>query len=228
MDSTGTIINDSPNNQGRPYYYALLLESETSESGQSKPTLPILEFISTIHNVPYLRFILADVAETLRQLNNTNSPLLRHIEIDFSMAEIQATLEAFNEMTVITYMQFVLNVLQDTDLSPLKSISIVHICFSHILATVKRHIYSLSKNENMKNYACCLITGIVHCIDLETAALIFKHAIILFQSKQYNQEVQESIKFFKNFNVHFEGDGGKDEVTEAVNVVSEEMEADKL
>lgn len=99
LDGTGTII-EAPKNQNRPLYYTLLIKSSTSERDQTKPALPILEFISTVHNVPYLTMILAILFNAIQSLNESKELVLRHIEMDFSMAEIQATLKAFNEMTV--------------------------------------------------------------------------------------------------------------------------------
>lgn len=223
LDGTGTIIS-APNNQNRPYYYAVLLQSSTLETGHIKPALPIMELISTVHNVPFLTMALTTLADALKTLNKSKELVLHNVEMDFSRGEIQSTLKAFNDMTISQYINFVWEALLENYLNRISSFIVVHVCSSHILVEAKRTVRKITKNDQIRIYACNVITAIIHATDLGTAASILKHAVVLFETEFQQQNVKESMTFITKFS---EGTNELEKNLPEIENIENEMKIDK-
>lgn len=96
-------------------------------------------------------------------------------------------------------MNFVWQALLDNNLNRLLTITIVHVCSSHLIRGIKRAFRKLTKDERIIIYACYIVTGIIHATDLKTAASIWKHAVLLFGTPLDDKKLYESVRFIRQF-----------------------------
>lgn len=110
------------------------------------PTFPLMEFISSCHNADFLSFTLDLFVEATKYFLNEGDvkPVIDKIEIDRTLALMQAISRSFINMSLLQYLKVVSsNINKDT--GKIKSdlnMTIIHTCSSHLINTWWYLLYS--------------------------------------------------------------------------------------
>lgn len=132
LDATGKVaVHPDPLNTKPLYYYPLVLPG-SEEYGP----LPIAEFLSDTHTVPQISYFLSTFNHAMHLLIN-RKVIIKKLETDFSLALITSAILSFNQMSVYAYLDLLYkHVVQKNTSFP--NLTIIHICSTHMLKTVKR------------------------------------------------------------------------------------------
>lgn len=159
LDATGSIIANPPNVKKQIYYYALVLPG----SYRYGP-LPLLEFISEVHSVPYISRPLSVFNHSIQQMTSRNL-VIDKIETDFSLALIQAALKAFNNgMSLSSYLNLMYEFMQENTEKE-QTFTYIHVCSSHFIKTTIKKALSLYSEKDRVHLLGALITQLIHCAD---------------------------------------------------------------
>ncbi|CAG9790408.1 unnamed protein product [Diatraea saccharalis] len=175
LDATGSLIKKPKDDCKRIFYYSLILRGD--EKNERSP-FPVAEFISAAHSVPYITFFLSTVCLVLKKLSS-RSPIINKIETDFSMALLQATSQAVNKLALIEYVNTIFN-----KFTRIQSMTILHICSSHMIKTFSRKIktFGIKRKSKVYEVSMRLAANLIHCQSKEQAGEIFKTVIMLFST----------------------------------------------
>ena len=224
LDSTGTIIADPPGNEKRPYYYALILPGISGLS----PAFPLLEFITVCHTADFILFCLSLFVDATKHFitEGDTKPVFNKIQMDCSMALIQSTSRAFNQITILQYLKFVWSKInQDTGkIEVIMNITIIHICSSHLISAGKKRIKIFTCDDVARQYQGFVLTSLIHTKDLFTAARIVTCAVIVFCSEKKIPEFYEALDYIKKITYT----GEAEECTHRVTELSEDLESRKI
>lgn len=139
LDATGRVVAKALNSTGPVMYYALTIPG-SNEFG----SLPVAEFISSVHSVLHITYFLSTFTTAIRK--RTSREVVNKIEVDFSIALIQAVLKSFNDMNLSKYLEETYRLCSES-VSSIPNFTIVHVCSTHILRTVKRKGNELLKDR---------------------------------------------------------------------------------
>lgn len=222
LAATGTIIQDAPGGEKRPYYYALILAANSD----ILPAFPLLEFISTCHNVNFLLFCLnlfVDATKNFLEECDTK-PVIDKIEVDWTLALMQSTSRAFNNMSLLQYLKFVwININKNTGKIELNlNITVIHICSSHLINAVKKRSQVFTSNGVVRRYQNFVLSSLIHTTDLNTAASIVIRVVKVFGLKSEIPDFFEALTCIQKITDTGEVDASEDERFE----IDEELKAE--
>ncbi|KAH0546771.1 hypothetical protein KQX54_015059 [Cotesia glomerata] len=191
-DATSSLIAPIKNVSKRILYYVLSLPGKHDEYGPC----PVAEFISTVHDAHYQTIFLSTVMDTLSRFTKKKL-IVDKVESDFCLTGIQAIIMGFNCFTLKKYLEITHDIAEKTtDIF----FTVVHICSTHLLNTVRRKLKECSMSKATKKLASHWISQLVHCTSIEEAKTIFNDRCIVFGKEwSYGLEWKYSIRFGSQF-----------------------------
>ena len=143
--------------------------------------------------------------------------------MDCSMALIQASSKAFNNMTILQYLKFVWTKVNHDNgkIESILNISVIHICSSHLINAGRKRIKVFTTEDIGRHYQGFILTSLIHSTDLISAANIVICATIFFCSERKIPEFYNALSFIKNLT----DIGEAEECTERVTELSPDLES---
>ncbi|KAH0567940.1 hypothetical protein KQX54_016454 [Cotesia glomerata] len=181
INATGSLIAPIKNVSKRILYYVLSLPGKHNEYGPC----PVAEFISTVHDAHYQTIFLSTVMDTLSRFTKKKL-IVDKVESDFCLAGIQAIIMGFNRFTLKKYLEIIHDIAVNEKTTDI-SFTVVHICSTHFLNTVRRKLKECSMSKATKKLALHWISQLVHCTSIEEAKTIFNDGCIVF-GKEWSDE----------------------------------------
>ena len=153
FDATGSIIKNIAG-QKKPFFYSII-----SRDLKKKLILPIAEFVTTAHDSVSITKYLFSIRKILENSLNANKRFILPpiVVTDFSWALITAVLEAFNNCSVINYLNWTFDVIlkysENNQLNQIMKTRII-ICQTHIFKAVvhKTNIFIEQRRSKELNY----------------------------------------------------------------------------
>ena len=153
FDATGSIIKNI-SGQKKPFFYSIV-----SRDIKNKLILPVAEFVTTSHDSISITKYLFSIKKIFENSLNENKRFIIPpiVVTDFSWALIISVLEAFNNCSVVNYINWAFDVLfkysENNQLNQLMKTRII-ICQTHIFKAVvqKTNICIDKKRLSEKNY----------------------------------------------------------------------------
>ncbi|XP_066585532.1 metacaspase-2-like [Prorops nasuta] len=156
--------------------------------------LPIAECITDSHDILSLTHFLNSFHHSMRCISS-QKVIINKIETDFSFALIQSGINAFNKINLNRYLILSYEAIIHEQIETFcNNYTIFHICSTHFLKTVIRKIKSITKSKDLQILAGRAITKLIHCDDLETAAIIFANIVKVFGKKFVQHKKQCNIR----------------------------------
>lgn len=146
LDATGGLVK-SPNKHPA-FYYALTIAVQTHEKDPADP-FPITDMISCSHTKD-------TIEEWLKSFRNYVEkdlkmwPIFKSVVEDFSFAEINAVLDAFNRIDIVKYLNVCYNLV--TKFKDAKNLVKLHLCVSHFMHNMTADVnkYFKKKIKNLR------------------------------------------------------------------------------
>ncbi|CAL1672559.1 unnamed protein product [Lasius platythorax] len=209
LDATKRVVAKALNSRGPVMYYAL-----TIPVSKKFGSLPVAEFISSVHSVLHIAYFLSTFTTAIRK-RTSRELVVNKIEVDFSIALIQAVLKSFNNMNLSKYLEETYK-LRSESVSSIPNFTIVHVCSTHILRTVKRKGKELLKDRRFLCAAQYLITKLIHTTNLTEAQAIFKCGITIFESRFVSDELEKQLHRLSDMNAPSEIDCYMEKIPEEI------------
>lgn len=207
LDSTGRIVASPPGTSRRVQYYGLVL----SGNGETV-VLPIAEFISNCNTVYDINVFLSAVVTALKahavRKNILLTKIVDKIEVDWSMALINACVKAFNDTTLPLYLVWAWKFCKNQlDENVKNAFTVLHICSAHMFRAVRKNLHIFTNDADIQNVGKMVITKLIHATSLEEAALIFTSAIVVFCSATSSPDVEACLDHMKQLYTETECNG---------------------
>lgn len=190
FDATGKVIGRIPGEQRNVLYYALVLPAF-----EDYGTLPIAEFISTVQSTQYITIFLMSVITAIKQRTGCKRKIIAKIEVDYSLASIQAIMKACNDTTLSIHLKELYELIKLPHYElVVTSFIVVHICSVHILRAISRKLHYFTRSRNVHQIAKMFISQLIAACDLEPAEEILRDMVHVFETKNETEKVKIALK----------------------------------
>lgn len=125
--------------------------------------------------------------------------LIHEIVVDWSWAEMNAVIRAFNNMSVKEYMETVFKIISTQDKSKLKNLVVLLECSSHLTKTMKADVKKFFSSAQDRKVIFEILGGFFECKSWNEIVLMMKNFIIIFKFPLYDEEVKDALKSIESF-----------------------------
>lgn len=220
LDATGTVVRKASDDSKRVLYYGMVIQAPLP--GNSSVTCPILEMISSSHDIITIsQWLNAFKAFVLK--SKQSWPLFANVVTDFSYAQMHALCIGWNGFSsIFDYLNWCYDVLfKNKDGS---NMTIINVCVNHYTKIIVNHVYTnlkfgydSMKSVEMKRINNCVIDWICLLFNMESIEDIlqwFRWLSVVLLSKTKTQEMKNAFHMLQNkckdnygqFNCEREGD----------------------
>ena len=171
-DATGSVMKQM-NNQKRSYYYSLI---------GNHSSIPFLEFISTCHNSRWLGVMIDTFLVDIKKCVPSRELRPCVVVTDFSYAMIYSTLYAFNDMTVIPYLDHTYALLTDPERKlGRKRRTTVVICEAHMMKVMSVRFNRVERTASKRKAAMVIFSRLQRCSSMKVRYTIKRIACYPFR-----------------------------------------------
>lgn len=161
--------------------------------------LPVMEYISSENTSMAIGAFLRSF------INDCGRNLFKVIVTDFSFAMLHAVVNSFNDQKLTTYINVVYDYVNKDIKDIPKNLSLIVVCFSHMMNCVLRQINIKCENiAIIKRFIMCATAAIVSTSDIEEIKTIFRNMCIVCLSKKTTSDVQHIVKKINSSKVAFD------------------------
>ena len=183
------VIKKLPNDKKRILYYALTLPG----NGQNNPPLPVAEYLTNNHTTANMSGWLL---EFIRDVSSIKKLHVQRIETDFSYALLHAISRAFNESSLVRYLNDCYSVARG-DIPPAAIRTVIHICSAHSVKAFVNGLGRHCKEKCAKEFYCRVCAFLIDEIALPSISVTFFHLCIVGLSQNITAEVHESLVYLQ-------------------------------
>ena len=200
FDATGSILAKNKKDNPEMMLYFLIFPIKISEENKNHLCFNLAEFISESQTSFDIEIFLRTVINNIKKHQSGPSLQLVHeIVVDWSWAEINAVIEAFNNMTVKQYIQKCFELMINTDDISMHGFVTLLECSSHLtknmLVDVKKHF-----NEYQdQRFVCRMLGNLFDCKTWVDAKTMIYNLIQIFVTPKNTTNVQDAIKTFEGY-----------------------------
>ena len=201
--------------------YVLIFPLKTNDLNNKFLQFNLAEFISEIQTSFAIQQFLEYLANEIEMLTPSNFQLIHEIVVDWSWAEMNAIVMAFNRMTIKEYLQLTFLIMTTNENnSKLKNVVILLECSSHLTKTMKSDTKKFFTDYKLRSVVYEIMGKFFDCETWAELLNIMKNFIIIFTSSSYDNNVKESLKVMEKFK---DNSSSNDDITNS-NDDSEESE----
>lgn len=224
LDATGGLVRKPKISCKSLYYYALVLPILIYEN---EPTIPvaITDMVSGSHTYDTIHGWLFSFRIYLEK-EFKFWPIFQNIVIDFSFAEINSTVEAFNRIDIVQYINEAYHSLHTQDSNFKSKYVKIILCSNHLMNNMSRDV---CKHFPKYYRGTQILKSILAYFIVENNYVqlkeIFKNLVILLKSKYISKQTVESMENIlkiSNENINFSDDVEKD--CDAISVETRDLE----
>lgn len=142
VDSTGNIVRTPVGDYNKVLYTVAAVNIKNID-GKSALNFPFLELLSTLNTAFTIKMWLQYFKNEYEKYSMCEWPLFDHMISDFSRPILYAISEGWNNIKLIDYVNLIYDCYVSKNFNPLKSLTKIHLCYSHLLKnfsrTIKKH-----------------------------------------------------------------------------------------
>ncbi|KAJ8677933.1 hypothetical protein QAD02_013720 [Eretmocerus hayati] len=187
LDATGSILKKFDRMLRRIYIYSLVMSGEKVDS-----PFEVASFASSSHTREDILVFLDKVVRNLKLLT-VRRPVVDKMEMDFSLPLIQAACRGFNGVTSTVYLRMIFNAMRIGQV--LTHLTIIHICSTHTVGTVKKKVKSVMKNKQDQVMALRGVSRLIHSNSMKQAKAVVFHLYMVFGLPYRPANMNTSLKF---------------------------------
>lgn len=201
FDATGSILGKISSDRPEMMLYYLILPLKTNEKNTNHLRFNIAELVSESQTSFTIESFLRHVANDVKMLSSSNFQLIHEVVVDWSWAEINAVIKAFNNISVQNYIDTVFKIISTGDPLRLKSLVVLLECSSHLTHTMKSDVKKHVKDFVQQKLICMLLGQIFNCESWVQACSVIEDLIAVLTSKTKNCRVELAIVRIQNNDV---------------------------
>lgn len=187
FDATGSILSKLKPENSELMIYFLIFAMKTADINEHHLRFNVAEFISESQKSTTIEMFLRHVVSFSKTL------LFHEIVLDWSWAEMNAVVNAFNNMTVKEYLQLTFDIMTTGDVSKLDGLLVMKECSSHLTKTMKEDIKKHFADFNSQAKICNLLGNIFDSRSMEEATVRIKSLIIVLSSPCQSNDVTAAL-----------------------------------
>ena len=208
IDATGSILQNIKG-QKRPYLYSIVIKPYPRI-----PSVSIADMVTTQHTIPRIELFLGTFKREV--LVGWKKLKVRKVETDYSFALMQSVLKTFNTTTLKRYIKECFHVIVSENRTEM-NFTCLHLCSAHMIKDFTRSMgtYKVDKIEKKtKHLMIKLFALLQNTSSLDDAREIYKHACVIFLSKQESTKTNDSLKRVKMLFKELDQAEGDEDVNE--------------
>jgi hypothetical protein len=212
FDATGSVVCALPG-QRKPLYYCFLMEDNS---------LPVMEFITCSQKSSFIQWQLENFNSFVRLVNNNRLVKPACVVTDQSMALINACLRAFNEMTLASYLNKCLDILErKCTVNEIRSVTIHVLCNAHMIKNVSSRLARVERNKHKRKAVLVMFAMLARAVNLEAAKRIYQLIHTVLCTPHETEDVAKARKALQTLQL-------EEDSTNAMYVCSEPMERESF
>jgi hypothetical protein len=191
FDSTGSVIrrfNDST--EKVPYFYTMLMNDEQN--------IPAFEFLTTKHTGEWIASFVKYFLRSVRDYaHDAIKP--KRVITDFSYAMMNATLDGFNSMTLISYLGFAFQMLNaNTTSEQASNTTLLFLCGAHMMKAMSMKLTRRNVDKSKRKVTLVFYASLQYSASLLQAGKIYADVYNVLCSRADSDEVQASYRRLYN------------------------------
>lgn len=183
------------------FTYVLVFPMKSNEKNKHHKRFNLAEFISesqtTLSIEQHLRYVFA----MIKSVVPPTMQLLHEVVVDWSWAEINAVVLAFNNMSVKVYLQLTFEIIVEEKAEKLKDIVILRECSSHLTKTMRGIGKKYFPEYETRSVVYQLLGAIFNCKTLIELLKVVKSFIRIFKYPLYDYQVKDDLKLISDFKI---------------------------
>ena len=179
--------------------YVFIFPMKTNDDNDSFLQFNLAEFISEIQTSFSIEQFLNYLANEIQMLTPNSFQLIHEIVVDWSWAEMNAIVKAFNKMTIKEYLQLTFLIMTTGEKLKLKNLVVLLECSSHLTKTMKNDVKNFFPDNKNRKTVYEIMGKLFDCETWDDLMLIMTHFINIFLSNLYNKGLEESLIAMETF-----------------------------
>jgi hypothetical protein len=196
IDATGSVCAKMKSivSDKRMLYYAAVVADE-----KGSPPVPITGMVSNSHDVPTITNWLMRTIHSTTAIHGHKIRTGLAIVIDFSWAEIQACLQAWNTMSLGQYLNKCYAVVHfKSTTAAIKQLSTVHICAAHMIKSVRDNMSEGVKDKALMQFFMFTFARLQNAATLKQAQQLYESMCVVYTAKYLTATVASHIKILQD------------------------------
>lgn len=202
LDATGSIVRDVMPNSKKSN--RILLYSGIIQLRSTERLFPVFSMISALHDTNSIFKMLNDFKIFCQ--NNKCWPAFTGVVTDFSLALINATCTAFNQRTLLDYLNYCYINLTDEKLNRFE-LTPLYLCVAHLMKCMCMDVdrAAIQKKSEIKE----MLAKIYLLTDLNEISMYLKSVFVLLKSQFVDDAVLDARRYITNHGVRDDNDLNK-------------------
>lgn len=192
LDATGSILAKLQVGNPEMLLYFLVMPMKTSSANATHLRFNIAEFISETQTSYAIERFLRHVYNEIKRISPTFQ-VIHEIVTDWSWAEINAVISAFNNLSVKQYIELTFLVMTFNDATKLEGIVVLLQCSSHLTKSMLSDIKKCFNNKNSQKEVAAIMGQIFDCETWKEVENCVLDAITILSSPKVDSSVKNSI-----------------------------------
>ena len=198
FDATGSILAKNAKENPEMMLYFLIFPLKTNIENKYNLRFNLAEFISETQTSFAIEVFLRNVVNLIERVNGTSFQLIHEIVIDWSWAEINAVIKAFNNMTVKDYIQECYNLMITTDKTMDGFVTVLE-CSSHLTKNMLTDIKKYFDSYEDQKTICRMLGKLFDCTTWSEAKTSVCYLIGVLLSPTITTKVRDALKTFEDY-----------------------------
>ena len=199
FDATGSIFQKVPGSEHELMTYVLIFPLKTNECNRNHLQFNIAEFISETQTSFAVQQFLSYVANEIKMLSSDNLQLIHEIVVDWSWAEINAVIKAFNNLSAKEYLSLTFNIITLNETAKLKGLVVLLECSSHLTKTMKKEVKKYFQLYETRKVIYEMLGKIFECETWAELLLIIESFVHIVTRSSFDGTVKNSLKTMEAF-----------------------------
>ena len=199
FDATGSIFNKIPGSHHELMTYVLIFPVKTNENNQTHLQFNVAEFISESQTSFAIEQFLSYVVNEMKTLSPPSLQLVHEIVVDWSWAEINAVIKAFNSLSTKGYLSLTFKIITLQETTKLKGLVVLLECSSHLTKTMKSDVKKHFPLYETRKVIYEMLGKIFECETWSELLIIIESFIVIFTRTSTDGVVKNAFKTMDAF-----------------------------
>ena len=192
VDCTGSIIAKWSNSDDKPIYlYSMVMKTRS---------FPVCDFLTSRHSSSWLTSVMQCFVADVARVNNGVHVRPRAVVTDFSFALLYAVCQAFNGMSLVSYLKYAYSFLTtDRPSSRDNVVSVLCICCAHMTKAFLNRLTKLEKDRNKRKVFMVMFTALQYADSLPLARQLLRDICTVLRSKTCTSAVSDALSRVRGY-----------------------------
>ena len=198
FDATGSMLKKNAQENPEMMLYFLIFPIKTNPNNKQHLRFNMAEFISESQSSFAIEIFLRNVKNSIEKLNGTSFQLVHEVVVDWSWAEMNAVIRAFNNMTVKEYLQKCFDKIIGVDDCMEGFVTLLE-CSSHLTKTMLSDVKKFLQTYEKQKIICRMLGKLFDSTTWEDAKSTVYSLIQVLLTPNETLSVLACLKTFEEY-----------------------------